>query len=658
MDNIDKLAVNTMRVLSVEMIQKANSGHPGLPLGAAPMMYTLWSRFLTINPQDEDWINRDRFVLSAGHGSALLYSTLHLAGYPLDMNDLKQFRKLDSRTPGHPEYGMTPGVEATAGPLGQGIAMAVGMAMAEKHLAATYNRPGFPVFDHYTYTLVGDGDLMEGISQEAISYAGHLQLDKLIVLYDSNDISLDGPLENENNDCVQERFEASGWDYFRVENGNDLVAIEAALTLAKKSSKPALIEIKTVIGYGSPKAGSHKVHGAPIGEEGIHVLKENLHYSYPEFTVDEDVYQRFKETLQQRGRQAEADWQAMLVRYSADYPELYQQLMAAINGTETHFDLPTFSVDDQPLATRSSGHIVLQEVANQDPAVWGGSADLMASNNTDLEDEPTFSKEDYAGHNIEFGVREFGMAGMMNGIALHGGTRVYGSTFFGFVDYLRAAIRMAALQKLPVTYILTHDSIAVGEDGPTHEPVEQLASLRAMPNLDVIRPADANEVSAAYQLAFTSEVTPTVLVLSRQKLPVLEGTEEKAKTGVERGAYVLSEAKKDQADGILIATGSEVQLALAAKEELLKQGKDFTVVSMPSMERFDKQSEDYQESVLPSNVTNRVSIEMGSSFGWDKYARKHLAIDTFGASGPGTEVVTKYGFTVEALVHLANAANE
>lgn len=657
MDKIDQLSVDTMRVLSVEMIQKAKSGHPGLPLGAAPMMYTLWSKFLTVNPKTGlQWPNRDRFVLSAGHGSALLYSTLHLAGFDVTMDDLEAFRQFGSRTPGHPEYGMTDGVEATAGPLGQGLAMAVGMAMAEAHLAAQYNRPSYPVMDHFTYALVGDGDLMEGISQEAISYAGHLKLNKLIVLYDSNDISLDGPLAEENNDVVKDRFEASCWDYQRVADGNDLAAIQAAIENAKRSDRPSLIEIKTTIGYGSPLAGSNKVHGAPIGDEGIQSLREQLNYTEAPFTVNEEVTHRFAETIQARGEKAEQDWNAMMEGYASAYPELAEQFEQAFKGevdADLIDELPHYDEESAPLATRSSGHKALQVVAEKIPAVWGGSADLMASNNTNLDNESYFAADNYSGRNIEFGVREFGMAAMMNGIALHKGTRIYGSTFFVFVDYLRAAIRMAALQKLPVTYILTHDSIAVGEDGPTHEPVEQLASLRAMPNLRVIRPADANEVSAAYQIAFSSQATPTVLVLSRQKVPVLKDTNPFAFAGVQKGAYILSPAQKEVADGILIATGSEVQLALKAQDLLRDKGYDFSVVSMPSMELFEEQSASYKEEVLPKEVTNRVSIEMGSAFGWDKYANKHVAIDCFGASGNGSEVVRHYGFTIEDIVDVA-----
>lgn len=653
MDKLDEKVVNTMRVLSVEMIQKAKSGHPGLPLGAAPMMYALWSKCLNVNPNTHlDWPNRDRFVLSAGHGSALLYSTLHLAGYDVTIDDLKQFRQLGSRTPGHPEYGITDGVEATAGPLGQGMAMAVGMAMAEAHLASVYNRPGYPVMDHYTYTLVGDGDLMEGISQEAISYAGHLKLGKLIVLYDSNDISLDGPLSNENKDNVKERFEASHWHYQRVENGNNIDDIIAAIQMAKTTDEPSIIEIKTTIGFGSPLAGTNKVHGAPIGEEGIQSLKQKLNYSEEEFTVDSEVYGRFREQVMHRGQALEDEWNRMMDSYEKEYPSLAQQFKNSYSDRYAKsIEVPHYKHEDGAIATRTSGHQILQKIAQSMPCVWGGSADLMASNNTNIEDEDTFLSSHYAGRNIEFGVREFGMAAMMNGIALHGGTRIYGSTFFVFADYLRAAIRMAALQQLPVTYILTHDSIAVGEDGPTHEPIEQLASLRAMPNLNVLRPADANEAAAAYQIAFSSRKTPTILVLSRQKLPTLNGPT--TLNNVEKGAYVISPSHKDKPEGILIATGSEVSLAIEAQKSLREKGYDFSVVSMPSMELFEQQSIAYQDSVLPSDVDNRISIEMGSSFGWDRYANKHVAIDTFGASGKGNEVTEKFGFTVENIVNKA-----
>ena len=660
-DKIDELCVNATRVLSVEAIQQAKSGHPGLPLGAAPMAYVLWSRFLNVNPAtSRKWINRDRFVLSAGHGSALLYSLLHLSGYDVSIKDLKNFRQLNSKTPGHPEVNHTDGVEATTGPLGQGVAMAIGMAMAEAHLAAQYNREGFPIIDHYTYALCGDGDLMEGISQEAISLAGQLKLGKLIFLYDSNDISLDGPLYKANTESAKERFEASNWHYVRVENGNDLEEIAQAIEAAKaETTKPSLIEIKTTIGFGAPNEGTNKVHGAPLGEEGIESLKERLNYPYPEFTVPEEVQRRYYETIGVRGAELEQKWNELFDGYQAHYPDLAKELIAGFKN-EVPFDLteklPHYSVEDDAKASRVTSQNAIQTLSKEIPSFWGGSADLSASNNTMAKAEEDFEAGNYSGRNIWFGVREFGMAAMMNGIALHGGTKVYGGTFFVFVDYLRPAIRLAALQGCPVTYVLTHDSIAVGEDGPTHEPIEQLASLRAMPNLNVIRPADGNETSAAWEIAIRSENRPTALVLSRQNLPVIAGTEEKAFTEVKKGAYVVSPAQKEEADGIFIATGSEVNLALQAQAMLREEGIDYSVVSMPSMNLFEEQSLEYKESVLPSHITKRISIEMGSTFGWERYVGSNgrmIGIDRFGASGKGNEVLKEFGFTPEEVVAIA-----
>lgn len=660
-DKIDELCVNATRVLSVEAIQQAKSGHPGLPLGAAPMAYVLWSRFLNVNPAtSRKWINRDRFVLSAGHGSALLYSLLHLSGYDVSIKDLKNFRQLNSKTPGHPEVNHTDGVEATTGPLGQGVAMATGMAMAEAHLAAQYNREGFPIIDHYTYALCGDGDLMEGISQEAISLAGQLKLGKLIFLYDSNDISLDGPLCKANTESAKERFEASNWHYIRVENGNDLEEIAQAIEVAKaETTKPSLIEIKTTIGFGAPNEGTNKVHGAPLGEEGIESLKERLDYPYPEFTVPEEVQRRYYETIGVRGAELEQKWNELFDGYQAHYPDLAKELMAGFKN-EVPFDLteklPHYSVEDDAKASRVTSQNAIQTLSKEIPSFWGGSADLSASNNTMAKAEEDFEAGNYSGRNIWFGVREFGMAAMMNGIALHGGTKVYGGTFFVFVDYLRPAIRLAALQGCPVTYVLTHDSIAVGEDGPTHEPIEQLASLRAMPNLNVIRPADGNETSAAWEIAVRSENRPTALVLSRQNLPVIAGTEEKAFTEVKKGAYIVSPAQKEEADGIFIATGSEVNLALQAQAMLREEGIDYSVVSMPSMNLFEEQSLEYKESVLPSHITKRISIEMGSTFGWERYVGSNgrmIGIDRFGASGKGNEVLKEFGFTPEEVVAIA-----
>lgn len=657
-DKTDQLGVNTIRTLSIEAVQKANSGHPGLPMGAAPMAYALWTKHLKVNPTtSRNWVDRDRFVLSAGHGSAMLYSLLHLSGYNVTIDDLKNFRQWDSKTPGHPEVHHTDGVEATTGPLGQGIAMAVGMAMAEAHLAATYNRDSFPIMDHYTYAICGDGDLMEGVSQEASSMAGHMKLGKLIVLYDSNDISLDGPTSKAFTENVGARYEAYGWQHILVKDGNDLDEIEAAIEAAKaETDKPTLIEVKTVIGYGAPKEGTSSVHGAPIGEEGITAAKAVYGWEYPDFTVPEEVAARFKETMIDEGQKAEAAWNEMFKNYEHAYPELAKQFKEAFanqlpEGWEQ--ELPKYELGTSA-ASRVTSKETIQAISKVVPSFWGGSADLSASNNTMVAAEKDFEPGQYEGRNIWFGVREFAMAAAMNGIQLHGGSHVYGGTFFVFTDYLRPAIRLAALQKVPVTYVLTHDSVAVGEDGPTHEPIEQLASVRCIPNVHVIRPADGNETVAAWKIAMTSTETPTILVLSRQNLPVLEGTLEHASDSVQKGAYVLSPQKGEQPAGILIATGSEVNLAVEAQAKLAAEGIDVSVVSMPSFDLFEKQSAEYKESVLPKAVTKRVAIEAAASFGWERYVGtegKTITIDHFGASAPGGLVLEKFGFTPENVVN-------
>ncbi|WP_338360752.1 transketolase [Enterococcus faecalis] len=657
-DKTDQLGVNTIRTLSIEAVQKANSGHPGLPMGAAPMAYALWTKHLKVNPTtSRNWVDRDRFVLSAGHGSAMLYSLLHLSGYNVTIDDLKNFRQWDSKTPGHPEVHHTDGVEATTGPLGQGIAMAVGMAMAEAHLAATYNRDSFPIMDHYTYAICGDGDLMEGVSQEASSMAGHMKLGKLIVLYDSNDISLDGPTSKAFTENVGARYEAYGWQHILVKDGNDLDEIEAAIEAAKaETDKPTLIEVKTVIGYGAPKEGTSSVHGAPIGEEGITAAKAVYGWEYPDFTVPEEVAARFKETMIDEGQKAEAAWNEMFKNYEHAHPELAKQFKEAFanqlpEGWEQ--ELPKYELGTSA-ASRVTSKETIQAISKVVPSFWGGSADLSASNNTMVAAEKDFEPGQYEGRNIWFGVREFAMAAAMNGIQLHGGSHVSGGTFFVFTDYLRPAIRLAALQKVPVTYVLTHDSVAVGEDGPTHEPIEQLASVRCIPNVHVIRPADGNETVAAWKIAMTSTETPTILVLSRQNLPVLEGTLEHASDSVQKGAYVLSPQKGEQPAGILIATGSEVNLAVEAQAKLAEEGIDVSVVSMPSFDLFEKQSAEYKESVLPKAVTKRVAIEAAASFGWERYVGtegKTITIDHFGASAPGGLVLEKFGFTPENVVN-------
>lgn len=647
-DETDELAVNTLRMLSVDMIQKATSGHPGICLDAAPMAYVLWNYQMNVDPKHPDWINRDRFVLSAGHGSALLYSLLHLSGYDLPMSELKQFRQLGSKTPGHPEFGKTVGVDATTGPLGQGISMAVGMAIAEKHMAAVYNR-NYRLIDHYTYSIVGDGDLMEGISQEAINIAGKEKLGKLIVLYDSNDVTLDGPLNNESVENAGQRVQAAGWDYLSVSNGEDLAAINEAIDQAKKTDKPTLIEVKTVIGYGSPQAGTNKVHGSALGDENIAATRKALHYTDAPFEIENAVYEQFQKNLQSRGIQAYNDWEADYRDFS-DKDALAKDF-SADPREKLNLDQVTssYKVGDE-IATRVASSDILQQISDHNLNFWGGAADLSSSNKTQLADSGRFSPLNPQNKNIWFGVREFGMAAALNGIALHGGSRVFGSTFFTFSDYMKSAVRSSALQSLPVTYVFTHDSIAVGEDGPTHEPVEQLAALRSMPNVNVIRPADANEVLSAWKFIAEETQAPSVLVLSRQKLPVLKETVD---ADVSKGAYVLSPAKTSNPDAILIATGSEVPLALAAKEALTKRSYDISVVSMPSMELFDKQPKDYRESVLPSDIKRRISIEAESTFGWGKYVGldgTSVGIDTFGASGNGPAVQKYFGFTVDNIV--------
>ncbi|HGD0124510.1 TPA: transketolase [Streptococcus agalactiae] len=657
-DTIDQLAVNTVRTLSIDAIQAANSGHPGLPMGAAPMAYVLWNKFLNVNPKtSRNWTNRDRFVLSAGHGSALLYSLLHLAGYDLSIDDLKQFRQWGSKTPGHPEVNHTDGVEATTGPLGQGIANAVGMAMAEAHLAAKFNKPGFDLVDHYTYTLHGDGCLMEGVSQEAASLAGHLKLGKLVLLYDSNDISLDGPTSQSFTEDVKGRFESYGWQHILVKDGNDLEAIAAAIEAAKaETDKPTIIEVKTIIGFGAEKQGTSSVHGAPLGAEGITFAKKAYGWEYPDFTVPAEVAARFASDLQARGAKAEEAWNDLFAKYEVEYPELAAEYKEAFAGQAETVELKSHDLGSS-VASRVSSQQAIQQLSTQLPNLWGGSADLSASNNTMVAAETDFQASNYAGRNIWFGVREFAMAAAMNGIALHGGTRVYGGTFFVFSNYLLPAVRMAALQNLPTVYVMTHDSIAVGEDGPTHEPIEQLASVRSMPNLNVIRPADGNETNAAWQRAVSETDRPTMLVLTRQNLPVLEGTSVLAQEGVNKGAYILSEAK-GELDGIIIATGSEVKLALDTQDKLESEGIHVRVVSMPAQNIFDEQEASYQEQVLPSAVTKRLAIEAGSSFGWGKYVGLNgltLTIDTWGASAPGNRIFEEYGFTVENAVSLYKA---
>ncbi|MBM2658963.1 transketolase [Staphylococcus pseudoxylosus] len=652
----DQLAVDTIRALSIDAVEQANSGHPGLPMGAAPMAYTLWTRHLNFNPQSKDFFDRDRFVLSAGHGSALLYSLLHVSG-SLELEELKEFRQWGSKTPGHPEFKHTDGVEVTTGPLGQGFAMSVGMAMAEKHLAGKFNKEDAKVVDHYTYVLASDGDLMEGISHEAASLAGHNQLDKLIVLYDSNDISLDGDLNKAFSEDVKGRFEAYGWKHILVEEGNDLDAIDKAIEEAKSQDVPTIIEIKTIIGYGAPnKQASHGVHGAPLGEDERKLALENYGLD-PEkrFNVPEEVYEIFQQSMLKRANEKEEAWNKLVEEYSNKYPELAEEFKLAISGKlpENYRDeLPHFEAGHSGASRADSGEVI-QTLSKTVPSFFGGSADLAGSNKSNVKDATDFDKDTPEGKNIWFGVREFAMGAAVNGMAAHGGLHPYGATFFVFSDYLKPALRLSSIMGLNSTFIFTHDSIAVGEDGPTHEPIEQLAGLRAIPNMNVIRPADGNETRVAWEVALESENTPTSLVLTRQNLTTMDLPKETVEEGVRKGAYVVFESDKEP-EFLLLATGSEVNLAIEAAKDLEAQGKGVRVVSMPNWNAFDQQTAEYKESVMPSSITKRVAIEMASPLGWHKYVGtegKVIGIDGFGASAPGDLVVEKYGFTKENVLN-------
>lgn len=658
MTKTDKLSIETIRTLSIDAIEKANSGHPGMPMGAAPMAYTLWTKYMNVNPSNPSWFNRDRFVLSAGHGSMLLYSLLHLTGYDLSIEDLKEFRQWGSKTPGHPEYGHTAGVDATTGPLGQGIGMAVGMAMAERHLAETYNKPSYNVVDHFTYAICGDGDLMEGISSESASLAAHLKLGRLVVLYDSNDISLDGDLDRSFSENVEQRFIAQGWQVIRVEDGNDLNEISNAIEQAKLDlERPTLIEVKTTIGFGSPnKSGKSASHGSPLGETEIKLTKEAYNWTFEEdFHVPSEVYDHFNRTVKEAGANKEKEWNELVEAYGKEFPELATQFKHAVSGELPEGwdkDIPVYE-EGSSLASRASSGEVLNGIAKNLPSFFGGSADLAGSNKTTISDAGDFTSDNYGGRNIWFGVREFAMGAALNGMALHGGLHAFAGTFFVFSDYLRPAIRLAALMNLPVTYVFTHDSIAVGEDGPTHEPIEQLPSLRAMPNLSVVRPADGNETAAAWKSAIESTATPTALVLTRQNLKTIKNTKDTAYEGVKKGAYVISPASKETADVLLLASGSEVGLAVEAQQALSQEGIDAAVVSMPAWNRFEAQSEEYKRSVLPKEVKKRLAIEMASPLGWDRYTGDEgdiLAINTFGASAPEQRILAEYGFTIENVV--------
>lgn len=655
--NIEQKSVNAIRVLAADTVQKANSGHPGMPLGSAAMAYELWANHLTHNPKNPKWVNRDRFILSAGHASSLLYSLLHLFGYGLTIEDMKNFRQDNSLTPGHPEYGHTVGVEATTGPLGAGMGMAVGMAMAQAHMAATFNTEDYNVIDHYTFVLGGDGCMEEGISSEAFSLAGTLGLSKLIVLYDSNNITIEGNTDLAFTEDVNKRMEAFGFQTLTVEDGNNLEEISKAIELAKsEKTKPSFITVKTKIAFGCPaKEGSESSHGSPLGEENVKALRDNLGWEEQEaFVIPQDVYDNFAQKAK-KGQEAEDNWNKLFKAYCEKYPEkkaLWDKYFAVIDDEKLLNCDEFWSYEDKPQATRSLSGNMINRLAKIMPNFWGGSADLGPSNKTVIKDGGSFSKNNYLGRNIHYGVREFAMAAIANGITLYGGTKTFVGTFFVFSDYLKPMARLAALMKIPVTYVLTHDSIGVGEDGPTHEPIEQLAMLRAMPNINVFRSADATETAAAWYSAITSKNTPTVLALSRQNLPQIEGSSKEAL----KGGYIIAESIKAKPDAIIIASGSEVSLAVDAKKELMEKGFDIRVVSMPCMDIFEQQSDEYKEKILPQTVEKRLVVEAGSSICWGKYLGfkgKSVTIDTFGASAPANVLFKKYGFTVENVVNKA-----
>ncbi len=674
---LDQQCINTLRFLSVDMVQQANSGHPGLPLGAAPMAYVLWTRWLKYNPRNPQWFNRDRFVLSAGHGSALLYSLLHLTGYDLSLDDLRKFRQWGSKTPGHPERGHTPGVETTTGPLGQGLGNAVGLAIAEAQLAARYNRPGHALIDHHTYVMVGDGDLMEGVAAEAASLAGHLRLGKLICLYDDNAVTLAAGTDITFSEHRARRFEAYGWHTLSVADGNDLAALDAALVAARaQTARPSLILVRTHIGYGSPEQDSFKAHGSPLGPDKVRKTKQKLGWpDEPTFLIPETALAHFRTALA-RGAQAEAAWDESLSAYAGTFPELAEELQGRLRGELPpgwDAEIPVFDADDKGLATREASGLVLNAIAPRLPALSGGSADLDPSTKTALQglgdfNPPASQNTDqqgsdsagwsYAGRNLHFGVREHAMGAIVNGLAAHGGFIPYGATFLIFSDYLRPSLRLAALMGLHVVHVFTHDSIAVGEDGPTHQPVEQLASLRAIPNLVLIRPSDANETAVAWRVALETRDRPVLLVLSRQALPTLDRSRYAAAEGLRRGAYVLSDAPNGRPELILLASGSEVGLILAAAERLQQQGIAVRCVSMPSWELFEALPPAERDAVLPPAVGARLAVELGVAQGWERYlgARgEMLGVARFGASAPAAELLREYGFTVDQVCARAKA---
>ena len=649
--DISNLSIATIRSLGIDTINKANSGHPGMVLGSAPALYTLFNKELKIYNKEAEWINRDRFVLASGHASALLYSMLHLTGFDVTIDDLKNFRQLNSHTPGHPEIEMTHGVDASSGPLGQGIPMAAGMAMAEKFLASQYNKENFDIIDHYTYVLCGDGDMQEGVTYEAASLAGHLSLGKLIVLYDANKVTLDGPLSMSFSENVKKRYEACNWQVLEVKDGNDINEIHKAIKKGKKEQfKPTLIIVNTVIGFGSANQGTNKVHGAPLGKEDGKNAKLSYGFDHDEFYVPEEVYEDFKKKTIKRGKSKFNKWNKLFNEYKEQYPTEAKQLEDAIAGKYSlNIDelLKNYPVGHNN-ATRNTSLEVIQEVAKQNPTFLSGTADLASSTKTKIKDEDDFSVENYNGRNLVFGIREFAMVAIMNGMTLHKGVKVSAGGFLVFSDYFKAAVRMACLMKLPIILPLSHDSIAVGEDGPTHQPIEQFAMLRSIPNMHVIRPGDAVEMAAAWKLAIESTENPTALILTRQNVETMENS---SVEGVSKGAYVIGK-EENHLDAIIIASGSEVNLAMKAKKVLLEKGIDVRVVSMPCQEIFDQQDEQYKEAVLPNAMRKRLSVEMASSFGWHKYVGLDgitMSIDEFGKSAPAQDVIQSYGFTVDGV---------
>jgi len=655
--NIDQLSINTIRFLAVDAVQKANSGHPGMPMGCAPIAYSLYTKYLNHNPANPKWLNRDRFVLSAGHGSMLLYSTLHLCGYKISMNDLKSFRQFGSITPGHPEYGLTDGIETTTGPLGQGFANAVGMAIAREYLASMFNKDDIKIIDHYIYGICSDGDLMEGISHEAASLAGHLKLGKLIFFYDDNKITIDGSTSLAFSEDVGKRFEAYGWQVLRISDVNDLNQISNAVSESKKEIyKPTLIATKTHIGFGSPnKQDTSSAHGSPLGEEEIKLTKKNLNWPGDKtFYIPDDVTNHFK-AVYDSGKKKEENWNELFKKYKSKYPSdaaKFLQLMNNDFGNEWEKALPSFENINEKMATRSASGKVINSIAKYLPSLIGGSADLEPSNNTSIKDYPKFSAENRNGRNFHFGIREHGMGGILNGMTLYGGVIPYGGTFLVFSDYMRPSIRLASISHIRPIYVFTHDSIGLGEDGPTHQPVEHLAALRSIPGLIVIRPADANETSFAWKAAINFKKGPVALILTRQNLPVFDRTVFNSAANVLKGAYILKESEGEP-ELILMASGSEVYLALQAADKLQSEGIETRVISFPSWELFEMQSDDYKESVLPPSVRARVSIEAGVKQGWEKYTGdfgESISVEKFGASAPYEIIFTEYGFTTDKII--------